>query len=70
MAHMVRSLRRRTSVFNLKNLPERYIPGCKEHLEIVAALEHRDPDQARQKLVTHLEAIEQCTSRSSVLFRF
>ena len=59
LADLVRGLRRRTRIFNLKSLPERYVPGCKEHLDIVAALERRDEDKARRMLAVHLENVRQ-----------
>lgn len=60
LAELVRSLRRRTRIFNLKSLPERFVPGCKEHLDIIDALERRDEDLARQVLVAHLENVKSC----------
>ncbi len=55
LAETVRSLRRRTRMFNLKRMPERFVPGCQEHLAIVAALEQGDGDAARNAVATHLD---------------
>ncbi len=55
LADTVRSLRRRTRMFNLKRLPERFVPGCHEHLAIVAALEAGDGTAAREAVATHLD---------------
>jgi DNA-binding GntR family transcriptional regulator len=51
----VRDLRRRTRMFNLKRMPERFLPGCLEHLAIVEALEKRDAPAAQRAMTTHLE---------------
>jgi DNA-binding GntR family transcriptional regulator len=55
LAGLVRDLRRRTRMFNLKRMPERFLPGCREHLAIVEALERRDAEAARRAMATHLE---------------
>lgn len=55
LADTVRGLRRRTRMFNLKRLPERFRPGCLEHLAIVAALEAGDGAAAREAVATHLD---------------
>ena len=55
LAETVRSLRRRTRMFNLKRLPERFVPGCLEHLAIVTALEQGDAAAARAAVATHLD---------------
>lgn len=55
LAGLVRDLRRRTRMFNLKRMPERFVPGCLEHLAIVEALEQRDAQAARRAMATHLE---------------
>jgi DNA-binding GntR family transcriptional regulator len=55
LTEMVRGLRRRTRMFNLKRMPERFLPGSREHLAIIAALEQRDEKMARRAMATHLE---------------
>jgi DNA-binding GntR family transcriptional regulator len=55
LAEMVRGLRRRTRMFNLKRMPERFLPGCREHLAIIEALERGDEKLARRAMATHLE---------------
>lgn len=56
LAETVRSLRRRTRMFNLERLPDRFVPGCREHLAIVAALEQGDGTAARLAVAAHLES--------------
>lgn len=63
LAEMVRGLRKRTRIFNLNNLPDRFVPGAREHLAIVAALERRDEAAARRLLVAHLENVGQSILR-------
>jgi DNA-binding GntR family transcriptional regulator len=55
LTEMVRGLRRRTRMFNLKRMPERFLPGCREHLAIIEALERSDEKMARRSMATHLE---------------
>lgn len=55
LADMIRGLRRRTRMFNLKRMPERFLPGCREHLAIIEALERGDERAARRAMSTHLD---------------
>jgi len=55
LTEMVRGLRRRTRMFNLKRMPERFLPGCSEHLAIIEALERGDEKMARRSMATHLD---------------
>jgi DNA-binding GntR family transcriptional regulator len=55
LADLVRNLRRKTRMFSLKRMPERFIPGSEEHLAIIAALEKRDAPAARAAMALHLE---------------
>jgi DNA-binding GntR family transcriptional regulator len=59
LAELVRNLRRRTQFLNLRSLPDRFIPGCREHLAIVDALESRNQNTARYALADHLENVRQ-----------
>lgn len=62
LAEMIRGLRRKTRMFNLKRMPDRFVVGTEEHLAIIDALEQRDERLARRAMGTHLE-----NSRRSVL---
>jgi DNA-binding GntR family transcriptional regulator len=62
LADMIRGLRRKTRMFNLKRMPDRFLLGTAEHLAIIDALEQRDERMARRAMATHLE-----NSRKSVL---
>ncbi len=63
LSEMVRSLRRRTRMFNLKRMPERYDPGREEHLALIDALERQDLAAGRQAMATHLENTRQSILR-------
>jgi DNA-binding GntR family transcriptional regulator len=57
-------LRQRTCVFDHKQLPERFIEGCEEHLAILAAVRTGDADAVEAALCQHLE-----NARDAVLAR-
>lgn len=63
LSEMVRSLRRRTRMFNLKRMPERYGPGREEHLALIDALVRQDVQAARQAMITHLDNTRQSILR-------
>lgn len=52
---LIAALRRRTRMFDSQQLPERFVRGCEEHLEILAALDAGDAEAAEQVMVRHLE---------------
>lgn len=62
IAELVKNLRRKTRMFNLKRMPERFVPGSEEHLVIIKALRSRDQEAAQKAMADHLD-----NSRSSVL---
>ena len=55
LANLVRNLRRKTRMFSLKRMPDRFVPGSEEHLAIITALENRDASAARTAMALHLE---------------
>lgn len=62
LAELVKNLRRKTQMFNLKRMPERFLPGNEEHLTIIRALRSRDVAAAQAAMSRHLD-----NSRQSVL---
>lgn len=54
LAEIVRMLRQRTLIFDLKSMPERLTESSREHLDILDALERPDPDAAEASMKTHL----------------
>ena len=51
---MVNDLRRKTRMFSMKRMPERFAPICTEHLEIIAALSREDAQAAGRAMRAHL----------------
>jgi DNA-binding GntR family transcriptional regulator len=54
LAKFISEIHRRIRMRNLANAPERLIPACREHLELVHALQGRDAHRSRQAMVEHL----------------
>lgn len=55
LTEMVRGLRRKTRMFSLKRMPDRFLPGSAEHLAIIECLQRRDEIAARRAMELHLE---------------
>lgn len=58
LTSIVRNLRRKTQIFDLKNVPERAIATCQEHLEIIAALRIGNSDESAKAMTRHLEQVQ------------
>jgi DNA-binding GntR family transcriptional regulator len=58
MVSVIRSLRHKTRIFDLKRMPDRFLPGCQEHLAILDALETRNRDATRAAIIGHLENVK------------
>ncbi|UFS67455.1 MULTISPECIES: GntR family transcriptional regulator [Paracoccus] len=61
---VVASLRRRTCVFDHTQVPDRFLQGCDEHLEILNAVRSGNADAVATGMVRHLE-----NARDAVLDR-
>ncbi|WP_102960080.1 GntR family transcriptional regulator [Mangrovicella endophytica] len=57
LADLIANLRRKTHMFNLHQVPERFEIGHREHLAIIAALRDKDRDAAREGIRTHIENV-------------
>lgn len=65
LAEIVASLRLKTHIFDLKNMPERFRDTCREHLEIIAALrDGSNPEAASAAVERHIAAV-----RDSIIAR-
>ena len=64
LSAIVRNLRRKTQIFDLKNLPERAVATCREHLDIIAALRLGDGEKTAEAMALHLEQV-----RASIIAR-
>jgi DNA-binding GntR family transcriptional regulator len=58
MAQIIGDLRRRTRIFDLNRMPERFQDACREHLALVHALMTGDGDKAAQAMMQHLDAVK------------
>jgi DNA-binding GntR family transcriptional regulator len=58
LSAIVRNLRRKTQIFDLKNVPERAVATCREHLEIIAALRLGDGEKTAEAMTRHLEQVK------------
>lgn len=63
MATMIRDLRRKTRIFNFTRMPERFEPGCREHLTIIDAIMSGDEAGAREAMSAHIENVKQSIIR-------
>ncbi|MDP3265049.1 MAG: GntR family transcriptional regulator [Tabrizicola sp.] len=52
---LVQSLKLKTRMFDKGSIPERFEPGCNEHIEIIDAILARDPDRAEAAMRRHIE---------------
>lgn len=59
LAKTIRDLRRKTQMFNLSRMPERFEAVHREHLAVVAALRARDAAAAADAIDAHLENFKQ-----------
>lgn len=59
LVDIIANLRRKTQMFNLKRMPDRFLPGCHEHLTILTMLAERNAGGARQGMSQHLTNVRQ-----------
>ena len=48
---------RKTRIFNLKRIPDRFMPRCREHLILLDALLARDANAARAAMTTYIDNV-------------
>ncbi|MEN3259423.1 GntR family transcriptional regulator [Sodalis endosymbiont of Spalangia cameroni] len=53
----IESLRLKTRMFNMRQVPERFIKGHHEHLAIIAALRANDAEAARAAVANHIDNV-------------
>lgn len=54
---LIKDMRRRTAMFDHERLPNRMIPGNREHLDIIDALEKRDGTLASARMARHIKNV-------------
>lgn len=57
MADYIKTLRLKTHMFHLGQVPERFEAGHREHLKIIQALRDNQPDLAQELVATHIDNI-------------
>jgi DNA-binding GntR family transcriptional regulator len=62
LVSLVKSLKLKTRIFDKGSIPERFEPGCHEHIEIIDAILARNPDRAEAAMQRHIE-----NARSAIL---
>lgn len=65
LARSITEIHKRISMRNLQSRPGRLLPACREHLELVQALQARDAARARQAMLTHLENVRSSYLRAA-----
>lgn len=55
LTEMVLNLKRKTRIFDKGSIPQRFEPGCHEHIEIIDAILERDPDRASEAMRLHID---------------
>lgn len=59
----IESLRLKTRMFNLRQVPERFVSGHHEHLDIISALRNGDAEMARQAAARHIDNVRESLVR-------
>jgi DNA-binding GntR family transcriptional regulator len=59
----IESLRLKTRMFNMRQVPERFLSGHQEHLEIIAALRNGDGEGARAAVAKHIDNVRESIVR-------
>jgi DNA-binding GntR family transcriptional regulator len=55
LTDLVKGLKLKTRIFDNGSIPERFVPGCHEHIEIVDAILARDPPRAEAAMLRHID---------------
>lgn len=55
LRELVAMLKLKTRMFDKGSIPERFEPGCREHLALIDAILARDPAEAEARMRSHLE---------------
>ncbi|GAB1477818.1 GntR family transcriptional regulator [Paracoccaceae bacterium] len=55
LTELIKGLKLKTRIFGQGSIPERFEPGCHEHIEIIEAILARDPARAEVAMRSHIE---------------
>ncbi len=59
LVNFIRTLRLKTHMFHLTQVPERFEAGHNEHLEIIQALRDNQPELAQSLIATHIDNVRE-----------
>ena len=57
LAQLIHDLRIKARCFDQNGAPERFEPGCREHIAILQAILERNPEAAREAMRRHLDTV-------------
>lgn len=57
IVELIKDLRRRTAMFDHDRMPSRLLPGNREHLDVIDALEKRDGTLASARMARHINNV-------------
>jgi DNA-binding GntR family transcriptional regulator len=57
LAQLIHDLRIKARCFDQNGAPERFEPGCREHIAILQAIVERNPEAAREAMRRHLDTV-------------
>lgn len=55
LTELIKGLKLMTRIVDRGSIPERFEPGCAEHIDIIDAILARDPDRAEVAMRIHIE---------------
>ena len=59
LAELIEGLKVKTRMYDQGSIPERFEPGCHEHIAIIDAIIAQDPDQAAEAMKLHLKQVRE-----------
>ena len=59
LAAIVKQLRKKTAIFNIRRIPRRAAPVAGEHMAIIGALERRDQAGVRNAVTVHIDNVRE-----------
>ncbi len=54
---LISDMRLKTRIFDKGSIPERFEPGCKEHIAIIDGIVSGDPERAQAAMKTHMDNV-------------
>ena len=61
---LITDLRLKTRFFNMERIPERFVPGCEEHLVLIDAIGGRDVEASQTAMRKHLDGVRRSIIKS------